>query len=214
MNRIASKKFPGYILALTGPSGVGKSTLRRLLVQTAGDYIEEVKMVTTRSPRQDDDGEYLYSSNEKFERMKQDEIIVAFTEIPSSNENRQYGYRGKDIEAVWDRGKIPVVITEMRLLESLARQYGRDSILSFGLLPPGTSKRAKLSELLHRLRGRGRDTEAHIRDRLKNAESDIRLLKDRKDLFDHIVVNENLQSLMALVKSKALSFAKVPRITK
>ena len=206
--------FESYILALTGPSGVGKSTLRRMLVRAAKDYIEEVEMVTTRSPRQGDDGEYLYSSKEKFEEMKQDGSIVASTEIPSSDENRQYGYRGKDIEAVWKMGKIPVVITEIHLLEALARQYGRDAVLSFGLLPPGIGKAAKLSQLLRRLRGRGRDTEERIRDRLKNAESDIDLLKNRKDLFDYVVVNKDLPSLIALVKRKALGFAKRPRIAR
>ncbi|OGG50313.1 hypothetical protein A2763_01470 [Candidatus Kaiserbacteria bacterium RIFCSPHIGHO2_01_FULL_54_36] len=205
----ASQKFPGYILALTGPSGVGKSTIRRMLAETCSAYVEDIAIITTRNPKKGDDGEYIYATPKEFEGMVREGTIVASTVIPSSNENRQYGYRGVDIEAVWNKGKVPVVITETQLLESLAHYYGRRAILSFGLLPPGESKRAKLSQLLHRLRGRGRETEEHIRDRLKNAEHDMAIFTERKDLFDHVLVNEDLLSLIALVRKKVPAFATV-----
>jgi guanylate kinase len=201
-NPSAPQKFPGYILALTGPSGVGKSTISRMLTRVCSEYAENVAIITTRAPKRGDDGEYIYVAPEEFEHMKRTGAIVAATRIPSSSEDRQYGYRGKDIEVVWSKGKVPVVITEMHLLESLARYYGRRSILSFGLLPPGKSKRAKLSQLLHRLRTRGRETEAHIRDRLKNAEHDLTLFTEREDLFDHVLVNEDLSALVASLEKK------------
>ena len=102
-----------------------------------------------------------------------------------------------------------MVITEVQLLEGLAHQYGRRSILSLGLLPPGESKRAKLSQLLHRLRSRGRETEEHMHDRLKNAEHDIDIFAERKDLFDDVVVNKDLMQLVALIRKKVLAFSKV-----
>ena len=200
---LASHAFPGYILALTGPSGVGKSTVSRMLTRVCSEYAENVAIITTRAPKQGDDGEYVYVTEAEFERMRREGTIVASTQIPSSNENRQYGYRAADIEAVWSKGKVAVVVTELHLLEGLAHHYGRRSILSFGLLPPGKSKRAMLSQLLYRLRNRGRDTEEHISDRLKNAESDLTLFKEREDLFDHIVVNEDLSALVTSMKEKA-----------
>ncbi|MEK7590929.1 MAG: hypothetical protein AAB489_01845, partial [Patescibacteria group bacterium] len=92
--------------------------------------------------------------------------------------------------------------TEMHLLQGLSAHYGRRSILSFGLLPPGKSKRVMLSQLLHRLRKRGRETEEHIRDRLKNAEKDLAFFTERRDLFDHLLVNEDLPSVIASMKEK------------
>ncbi|MDO8649103.1 MAG: OB-fold domain-containing protein [Candidatus Peregrinibacteria bacterium] len=191
--------FPGYILALTGPSGVGKSTVSRLLATMSAEYTEPVPILTTRSPKQGDEGEYVYVSKNEFDALRKQSKIVAMTEIPSHSEERFYGYRKDDIEAIWNKGKLPVVITEMHLLQGLASHFGRRSILSFGLLPPGRSKRTMLSHLLHRLRTRGRDTEEHIRDRMKNAERDLAFFKERSDLFDHIVVNEDLDSLMAIL---------------
>lgn len=201
-NKTVVEKFPRYILAFTGPSGVGKSTITKMLAHACADYAAKVPILTTRAPKAGDDGEYIYTTQKEFEHMQQTGAIVATTRIPSSTENRQYGYRGADIEAIWAEGKVPVVVTEIDLLQGLAKHYGRRSVLSFGLLPPGRSKRAKLSQLLHRLRGRGRETEEHIHDRIKNAEHDLAFFGERKDLFDHMVVNEDLSELIASLKKK------------
>lgn len=199
----ALQKFPGYVLALTGPSGVGKSTISKLLTKTYSNYAVNVPILTTREPKFGDEGEYVYTTPREFNHLQRAGSIVAATNIPSESEHRQYGYRGADIEAIWKQGKLPIVITEMHLLEGLAHHFGRRSILSFGLLPPGKSKRAKLSQLLYRLRARGRETEVDIRDRLKNAERDLAFFRDRKDLFDHIVVNKDLSSIIASLIERA-----------
>ena len=196
------KTFPGYILALTGPSGVGKTTVSRLLVQMFSDVAVNVPIVTTRKEKPGDEGEYLYASTMEFEEWKRAGLLVAATDIPSRSENRRYGYRRADFEAIWKEGKLPVVITEMHLLNDLANTFGRRSILSFGLLPPGKSKRVKLSQLLHRLRKRGRETEAHIQDRLKNAERDLAFFEERSDLFDHVVVNKDLNVVIRSMQKR------------
>ena len=191
---IMEKTFPGYILALTGPSGVGKTTVSRLLVQMFSDVAVNVPIVTTRKEKPGDEGEYLYASTMEFEEWKRAGLLVAATDIPSRSENRRYGYRRADFEAIWKEGKLPVVIT--------ANTFGRRSILSFGLLPPGKSKRAKLSQLLHRLRKRGRETEAHIQDRLKNAEKDLAFFEERSYLFDHVVVNKDLNVVIRSLQKR------------
>jgi len=58
---IMEKTFPGYILALTGPSGVGKTTVSRLLVQMFSDVAVNVPIVTTRKEKPGDEGENTIS---------------------------------------------------------------------------------------------------------------------------------------------------------
>ena len=196
VQQTVKNEFPGYVLALTGPSGVGKTTVSILLSTKVGKYVERVPILTTREPKEGDEDEYTHVSSEEFLELKNSGKLATFTSIPSRNEKRLYGYKIKDIEAIWKQKKIPVIITEMNLLQGLASHYGRRSILSFGLMPPGKSKRQMLSALLHRLRDRGRDTEQQIEDRLKNAEEDLKFFKERRELFDDLIVNDNLDTVV------------------
>jgi len=202
------RHFPGYILALTGPSGVGKTTISTLLVKGLGDFTAKVPIVTSRAPKEGDECEYDYVTSEEFGRLQKSGDLVAWTRIASETEERFYGYRNSDLMAIWSQGKLPVVVTEMHLLQGLSQHFGRRSILSFGLLPPGHSKRAMLSQLLHRMRLRGRETQEQIEERLQNAQEDLDFFTRAGHLFDHILVNEDLDSVLQTIKGHVLALVK------
>jgi guanylate kinase len=144
---------------------------------------------------------------EEFAWLRAQGALAASVDLPSRSEIRCYGYREADIRAIWAEHKIPLVITEMHLLQGLAGHFGRRSILSFGLLPPGRSKRMMLSHLLFRLRARGRETEEQIQDRLKNAEEDLAFFRARRDLFNELLVNDHLPRVVASLQGTVLKHA-------
>ena len=187
-----------YVLALTGPSGVGKTTITRSLLSMFSSVIEQVPMVTTRKLKHSHAEPHVSVSEEQFQSMIDRGDIIAHTTLTDSGPYRA-GYRRKDIDAIWQRKKLPVVTTDMQLLEGLAKSLGRRTILSCGLLPPGISHRRMLSALLHRLRIR-QDPEAQIKEQLKSAKSHLDAFDSHAHLFDHMLVNEDVDACVASIR--------------
>ncbi len=194
-----------YVLAVSGPSGVGKTTITRALVPLFSSYAEQVPIVTTRPRKKNDTEPYVHVTKEEFEAMVKSGDMIAQAHMPSKSELRHYGYRRKDIEAIWKKNKLPIVVTEIHLLSGLVASLGRRAVLSCGLLPPGRSRRMMLSSLLHRLRSRGRDTEEQIEERLKNAEADLKAFDDHAHLFDHLLVNDRLETCAETIRDIAVA---------
>ena len=193
-----------YVLAVSGPSGVGKTTIARAVLSLFASYAEQVPIYTTRHSKKSDTEPYVHVSREKFDAMVKSGEIVSSAHMPSTSELRLYGYRRKDIEAIWTKGKLPIVVTEIQLLQGLVKSLGRRAVLSCGLLPPGSSRRKMLSSLLHRLRTRGRDTEAQIEERLNIAEADLKAFDDHAHLFDHMLVNDKLEVCVETIREIAV----------
>lgn len=190
-----------YVLALSGPAGVGKTTITRSLISLFSSYAEQVPIYTTRHARKGELEPYVRVTKQEFDRLLASGEFVSSVHMESESELRYYGYRKKDIEAVWKKGKLPIVVTEIHLLQGLVKTLGRRAVLSCGLLPPGRSRRTMLSALLHRLRSRGNHTEQQIEERLKIAEKDLNVYDEHAHLFDHLVVNDELETCVESIRS-------------
>lgn len=189
-----------YVLAITGPSGVGKSTVSKSLLHLFHAYSEQVPVYATRKRQKSDVDPLITVNDDKFEQMVTSGEIIAHTEVSADGRTYRKGYRQKDIDAVWSQGKLPIVVTDVRLLEGLAAKLGRRAILSCGLLPPGQSRRHMLSALLHRLRHRGQHTDVQIQERLLRAEVELKAFKTHPNLFDHMLVNDKLETCLESIR--------------
>ena len=179
------------IVTLTGPSGVGKTTLSRLLAERAPDRFACAVLTTTRAPKDGDGGEYRYVSREDYDALERDGRLLASTEIPSVGEERRYGYDAHDLEAQWAKGLLPVVIAEPDLLAQFVAALGRKPVISIGLVPPGRTVPEQLLELALRLGDRGRETPEQLERRLLNATNDLAFYHDHPELFDALIVNDD-----------------------
>jgi guanylate kinase len=80
-------------------------------------YYEQVPIYTTRSPKKGDTEPYIHVSQEAFDAMVKSGEIIARTQMESKTELRKYGYRKQDIEAIWAKAKLPIVVTDIHLLK-------------------------------------------------------------------------------------------------
>jgi guanylate kinase len=170
MNPPVSKVF-----VITGPSGVGKGTLiKKLLERVPG--LELSVSATTREPREgEEDGrDYHFLTEQQFEDRRDD-----FLEFATYSGNH-YGTLRSEVDRRLDAGHSVVLEIEVQGATQV-RAAKPDSVQIF-IAPPDPSV------LRERLRGRGTDAAAAIDKRLETAEIE---LASRGD-FDHLVVNDDL----------------------
>jgi guanylate kinase len=170
---------PHRIVIVTAPSGAGKTSITRRLLQQIPTLAFSVS-ATTRPPRgrEVDGREYHFIGTELFrERIREG----AFLEWEMVYEGKYYGTLMSEVEGIWGSGRVPLLDIDVKgALRVMADP--RVQTLSLFIQPPS------LEELERRLRSRGTDSEDSIRDRLAKAEYEM----SHRGRFDRIVVNDQL----------------------
>lgn len=166
------------LIALSGPSGVGKGTLVKTLIQRREDVVESVSC-TTRAPREGEvDGKaYFFLSKEEFaQRIEED----GFLEYDCHFGN----YYGTPKSFVAETLKTKSVVMEIDVVGSLnAKKVFPECILIF-VVPPS------VEELERRLAGRQSETAEQIKDRLSRMKFEL----SHKDEYDYVIVNDDFET--------------------
>jgi guanylate kinase len=169
----------GKLLVITGPSGVGKSTLTERIV--ANSDAEYSVSMTTRRPRpgEVDGREYHFTDVESFERMKQAGELLEWAEIFGS----YYGTPVAPVKEAVQAGRV--------ILMDIDFQGGRqvhdkapDGIFIL-IVPPD------MEELRRRLCSRGTEDDNSLETRLGQAEDEIRSARE-SGIYDYEIVNDDL----------------------
>ncbi|MGK7889754.1 MAG: guanylate kinase [Leptolyngbyaceae cyanobacterium] len=182
--------YPGKLVVLTGPSGVGKGTLLKRLLKQRPELCLSIS-ATTRSPRPGEiDGEhYMFISRDEFIQMRDRGELLEWAEFAGN-------FYGTPKQPVVDHiAKGESVVLEIELVGARQiRQVFPEAIQVF-ILPPS------LEELERRLRERGHDSEESIVNRLKRAAVEIEAAPE----FDVQVLNDDLDAALATVESTLFS---------
>jgi guanylate kinase len=170
------------LLVVSGPSGSGKSSIVRELIERLG--IEFSVSATTRLPRP---GErhgvhYNFISRRDFEKMIENDELLEW----AIYNNRYYGTPQALIEETLADQRDILLEIEIQGARQV-RERKPEAIMYF-IAPPS------LEELEKRLRRRGDTSDEDIEDRLEIAKSE---LAEAPDLFDHIIVNDNLDQAIS-----------------
>lgn len=182
----------GLLIVLSGPSGVGKGTVRRALFQMKNhDLVYSVSM-TTRPPRENEvDGvDYYFVDKKTFLTRIRENKFLEWAEFVG----HYYGTPLDKVEEQLDQGKEVVLEIEVEGALQVRKQM-KDAVFIF-LVPPG--KKA----LYERLKKRGTEPLALIDKRMKKAEREFLLAHK----YDYIVVNDEVHNaadrIMAIVRAE------------
>ena len=169
------------LLAVSGPSGVGKGTMVKTLISRRADVVESVSC-TTRAPREGEihGKHYFFLSKEEFERRIAEDDFLEYDE--------HFGnYYGTPKSFVRETLKSKSVIMEIDVVGALNAKKSFPECVLVMVVPPS------VAELKRRLSGRGSETEAQIENRLARMEYEL----SHKDEYDHIIVNDDLEKAIA-----------------
>lgn len=176
----------GLLIVFSGPSGVGKGTVRSKIFESDDNKFEYSVSMTTRAqrPKEIDGRDYYFASREDFEAMITDGQMLEYAEYVGS----YYGTPLTYVNQTLNEGKD--VFLEIEVQGALqVKEKMPDGIFIF-LTPPD------LDELRDRLVGRGTDSQEIIDDRMKKAKEEIRLMSE----YDYAVVNDDVDLAAERVK--------------
>ena len=176
----------GKLIVLTGPSGVGKGTLLRSLLQRHPELYLSIS-ATTRQPRPGEiDGQhYYFVSRDKFEQMVSADELLEWAEYAGN----YYGTPRASVERQIQLGQS--VILEIEVVGARKIHCTFPTALRLFILPPS------LAELEQRIRGRGQDSEDAIARRLSRAKAEI----EAADEFDVQIVNDDMEQALLLIEA-------------
>ncbi|NBK98385.1 MAG: guanylate kinase [Erysipelotrichia bacterium] len=167
----------GLLIILSGPSGVGKGTVRSYFMKEKDLNLTYSISMTTRSPRKGEvDGvDYIFTDKKHFEEAIQKGDLLEWAEFVGN----YYGTPLSQVEKLRNEGKNVVLEIEVQGAQQVAKKV--PDCISIFMIPP------TMEELENRIRGRSTEAEEIIQERLAKATKEMKLINDYK----YVVCNDD-----------------------
>lgn len=192
----SEKEFPGHLFVVSAPSGAGKSSLVKALMEMDAGVQHSISH-TTRAPRgrEVDGREYHFIDDERFDRMVADGAFLEWAQVHGN----RYGTSRQGVFDCLRAGHDVVLEIDYQGALQVQRIFTQ-AILVF-ILPPSWEA------LRTRLLRRGEDSPETIETRLNNARHELQQVNQ----FDFVIINDSFEravfDLKAIVHAQRLRFA-------
>ncbi len=185
--------MPGKLLIFSAPSGSGKTTVVRHLL----DHFTDLEFSVSACSRSRRDGEihgrdYYFLSVDEFRKKIEAEEFVEWEEVYPGH---YYGTLKSELERIWAKGHHVVFDVDVVGGLNLKKKFGEQALAVFIKAP-------SLEVLEKRLRDRSTDDEASIRKRIKKASLEMKSAPE----FDRIIVNDTLEHTLKTAEELVNSF--------
>ncbi|GAA0445630.1 guanylate kinase [Lentibacillus halophilus] len=176
----------GILFVLSGPSGVGKGTVRKELFEQEDDLAYSISMTTRERRAGEQDGvDYFYKTNQQFEQLIADNELLEYARFV----NNYYGTPRRYVENTLAAGQDVFLEIEVQGAMQVKDNFP-EGVFIF-LFPPS------LDELKSRITSRGTESQDAVLKRLQEARSEI----DMMDAYDYVVVNDDVQKAVMKIQS-------------
>ena len=171
----------GLLIILSGPSGVGKGTVRKYIMKRNAVPLTFSISMTTREPRATETNgvEYYFVSREEFMKNVENDNFLEWAEFVGNC----YGTPKSYVEELRNEGKNVILEIEINGAEQVLSKVKDDRVLSFFLKPPS------LKQLEQRIRKRKSEPEEVIQKRLVKGKSEMEKAKN----YDFIILNDRIK---------------------
>jgi len=175
----------GFFIILSSPSGCGKTTVYKKLLEIMPELRYSVS-TTTRAPRQGEiEGkDYFFVSKKEFIKMIKNGLFLEWQKVYG----KYYGTRKDIVEKIFSENKLCIMDVDVKGGIRLKKLFP-DS-LTFFLLPPS------FKILRKRLENRGTDSKKEIEKRFKSAVKELKYCVE----YDYIIVNDDLDEVVNKIK--------------
>ena len=176
------------VFIFSAPSGSGKTTILKPILEKLKDRFGFSISATTRSPREGErDGvDYYFITPEN---MRERIANGDFLEWEEVYPDKYYGTLKSELERIWGNGRFVVFDIDVKGGINI-KNILKDQACSIFIMPPS------IEELEKRLRNRNTESEESLRERLARAEMEISL----SDNFDIVICNDDLEKAISQVE--------------
>ena len=179
----------GLLIILIGPSGVGKGTVRKIVMRDKKLNLAYSISMTTRKPREREQNgvDYFFVSEEEFKHNIAENNLLEYAEFVGNF----YGTPRSYVEKLRNEGKNVILEIEINGAQQVLAKTDAENRVSIFLMPPS------IEELENRIRHRRSEPEDIIQKRLEKARREMNM----KDAYDYVVLNDNVDDAALAIKN-------------
>ena len=171
-------KEKGLLIVLSGPSGVGKGTVRKKIFEDPTTSYKYSISMTTRHMREGEiDGVDYFKTKEEFEALIKDDQFIEYAQYVGN----YYGTPVQYVKDTMEEGHDVFLEIEVEGAKQVRKKFP-DALFIF-LAPPS------LDDLKERLVGRGTESDEKIQSRVNEARKEVEMM----NLYDYVVVNDEVE---------------------